>query len=271
MVYWTDIDGKKLHRCDLEGNNAQEAKLEQKAGCFVFRKSGGMLMAMEDGIYAGDPFSKDAGLEKVCGHPDPALCAAGGRFNDGRCDPAGRFYVGTLDPRKKGRAAMYVLEPGEKKLREIQAGFSTFNGIAFNPVKQQVWYSDTPRYELYSSSYDPKTGSVGRRELVRSWDQKKGARPDGAAFDADGNYWCAMYAGGQVLKLDNKGSILESHALPATYTTMAAFVGKALDDLVVTTGLRDDDPAEVEKNPQAGCLFCLEIDARGVVEPMFAG
>ena len=271
-VYWTDIDGKILLRVGLDGEEPQFAELKQKAGCLVFREGGGLVLAMEDGIYAGDPFADEGEMEMLCPHPDPALAASGGRFNDGRCDSAGRLYVGTLDPTKAGLASFYVLEPGEKAARTVQGGFSTFNGIAFHPEGDEVWYSDTPQYELYRSSYDPGTGVVGERDIVKSWDSSESSRPDGGAFDSAGDYWCAMYAGGCVLRLDGAGTVLDEHQVPATYTTMPAFVGDDLDRMVVTTGLREDDMGEQVRNPMAGCLFMLdETVPQGMAEPAFAG
>ena len=270
-VYWTDIDGRRLWRMSLGSGDAQSVDMPQKVGCLVLRERGGMLLAMEDGVYLADPF--DTGeLELLCAHPDPALATDGGRFNDGRCDPEGRFFVGTLDPRREGRGCMYVLEPGERALVKVQGGFSTFNGIAFHPDRSQVWYSDTPRRELYRSSYDPATGAVGERQPLRSWPVDGGPRPDGGSFDVGGDYWCAMYAGAVVHRMDGEGKIRESHPAPAKYTTMAAFAGDRLDRLVLTTGQRDDDPGETEGNPLSGCLMMLGKEVpEGLPDTPFAG
>lgn len=271
-VYWTDIDGKRLLRVGLDGKGEESVDMERKVGCFVFRKKGGMLLAMEDGIFAGDPFAGGR-LRQVCPHPFLQLAADRGRFNDGRCDPAGRFIVGTLDPKREYRAAFYALEPGRKALRKVQSSFNTFNGIAFSPDGSEVRYSDTPLYELYCSKYDPATGLIGEREVLRKWDRKKEpARPDGGAFDSKGDYWCAMYAGGRVLRIDGEGNETARLDLPATYTTMVAFAGEKLDRMVVTTAQREDDPDETRRNPDAGRLFLFDKKfAPGLPEPVFPG
>ena len=271
-IYWTDIDGHRLWRIRLDGSEAESVELDQKAGCIVLRNKGGLVLAMEDGIYAANPFSNEPDWELLCPHPDPQLARIGGRFNDGRCDPQGRLYVGTLDPQRKGRASLYCLEPGTQKAQLIQTGFSTFNGLAFHPDGKQVWYADTPTRQLYRSSYDAVTGAFGPRECVTQWPKTNPARPDGAGFDSNGDYWCAMYAGGCVLRIDGNGAIKEKIKAPATYTTMVGFVGDKLRNLVLTSALRDDDPDEENRNPEAGCLFVLDREVpASVPESAFAG
>lgn len=269
LIYWSDIDGRRLWRVAPDGSRLEHVALAQKAGCFVFAKEGGMVLAMEDGVYRADPFAGDTELRLLCPHPEPALAAAGCRFNDGRCDPAGRLYVGTVDPRKQGRAALYALEPGAPKLRLVQAGFSTFNGLAFHPNRAEVWYTDTPQRKLFRSRYDAATGHVGERELCCSLPADREARPDGACFDRAGSYYCALYAGGGVLKLGADGRQLGAYAVPAKYTTMAAFAGARLDKLVVTSARRADDAGDLQANAQAGGLFALDGVGRGVAEPLF--
>ena len=270
-IYWSDIDGKKIWRMNADLSAQESVNLAQKAGCFVFSNSGDMILAMEDGIYIGDPFANPQELELLAKHPNISFSREGGRFNDGRCDFAGRFYLGTIDPSKKGKAAFYVLEPNAHELKLVQEGFSTFNGIAFHPNQKEVWYTDTPQKKLFRSSYDINTGVIGEREVVCSWPSDNAGRPDGASFDKDGNYWCAMYAGGQVLKINPNGEIELDIKIPATYTTMTAFVGNSLNRLVVTTGQREDDPEEKSRNPKAGGLFEISLDnLRGIPENKFA-
>ena len=269
LIYWSDIDGRKLWRVAEDGSALSHVELSQKAGCFVFAKSGGMILAMEDGIYEADPFNGGTDLRQICPHPDPEFAARGGRFNDGRCDGAGRLFVGTIDPGKTGCAALYMLEPGADKAALVQDGYNTFNGIAFHPNGTEVWYTDTPQRKLFRSSYDLATGKFGERETVCSWPALQEARPDGAAFDSRGNYYCAMYAGGQVLKVNPHGEVMADYRVPARYTTMAAFVGEKLDQMVVTSARRADDLEDITANVQAGGLFALDVDAAGISEPRF--
>ncbi len=271
-IYWTDIDARKIWRMTLDGDNAQCAKLEQKTGCFAFREDGGMILAMEKGVYVADPFVDPCDLRMLCPHPDPEHSATGGRFNDGRCDAQGRLLVGTVDPQRAGKAKLYCLEPHADRMRLVQDNFTTFNGLAFHPHRSEVWYTDTPTRQVYRSTYDLQTGTLNEREIIYSFAPDNPARPDGACFDSDGNYWCAMYAGGSVCKISDSGELLGKVAIPATYTTMPAFADAALSSMVVTSAQREDDLQEKQMFPDAGGVFLISgLTSRGCSEHLFRG
>lgn len=270
-LYWTDIDGRTLWRIRLDGGGAESAALEQKAGCIVLRERGGLVLAMEDGVYAGDPFG-GGGLEQLCPHPDPAFAAKGGRFNDGRCDARGRLWVGTMDPERKGQAALYRLDPKDMRMEAMQEGFSTFNGLAFHPNGREAWYADSRQWSLYRSSFDLEQGTIGPRELLREWPKERSpARPDGAAFDRDGCYWTALFEGAGVARLDGDGEIVFEQGVPAGFPTMPCFAGPGLAQLAVTSALGSEPEAELAQNPAAGRVLLARTAVAGLPEPAFAG
>ena len=55
-------------------------------------------------------------------------------------------------------------------------------------------------------------------------------RPDGAAVDAEGSSWVAMYEGGRVLRLSPAGELLAEVRMPARCPTMPCFGGADLED-----------------------------------------
>lgn len=255
----------------LDGAAADQAELPHKVGSFALRASGGMVLATDAGVFLGDPFGEPGTLALLADYPEPELQAGGGRFNDGCCDPAGRFVVGTMDMAKQGRACAYSFEPGAKQGRKVLEGFSTFNGLAFTPDGSAAWFADTPQRKVWRASYDLGTGDFGPRDLVLEFPAGEAARPDGASFDEQGNYWLAMYAGGMVNCINPAGEITQKVVLPATYTTMAAFAGDNLDVMVVTTA-GHADAEELQRNPQAGGLFSVAgIGATGILPAMYAG
>jgi sugar lactone lactonase YvrE len=96
-----------------------------------------------------------------------------------------------------------------------------------------------------------------------------GGRPDGAAVDVEGNYWCAMMEGGRLLRLSPGGEILREILLPARCPTMLAFGGPTLRTLYVTTARANRPEAELAQYPLSGCVLTLEVDVAGLPENFY--
>ena len=96
-----------------------------------------------------------------------------------------------------------------------------------------------------------------------------GGRPDGAAVDSEGNYWCAMYEGGRILCLSPQGDILSEIALPVRCPTMVAFGGDDLRTLYITTVSKNRPAAELEQYPLSGCLLSVHVDVAGLPEHVY--
>ncbi len=263
LLYWVDIDGNSIHRCDANGIFHETEHTYGRCGCFAFSEKGGLLLAVDTYIcfWAGFGTREQPRVLDSIGDSDlpPDL-----RFNDGTTDPAGRFVAGTVDPSKKlEKAALYSFERQTCSVRRIAGDFLTFNGLAFSSSKPEAWFSDTRRATLYRAYYDSASGNLGERQAIRTFEPELG-RPDGGCFDSEGYYWVAMYGGGRVLRLDPVGQTVASYEIPASYTTMCTFGGPEMADLFVTTAHRSDD-AERSKNPQAGGLFRISgLDAVGL-------
>ena len=91
-----------------------------------------------------------------------------------------------------------------------------------------------------------------------------GGRPDGAAVDAEGGYWVAMYEGARLLRLAPDGTVTREIALPVRCPTMPCFGGADLKTLYITTA-RDKRPAdELAREPLAGCVLRLRVDTPGL-------
>ena len=51
VLYWLDITGKKLHIYDYTKGTNRTIKLDQMPGTIVPRKSGGTVIALQDGFF----------------------------------------------------------------------------------------------------------------------------------------------------------------------------------------------------------------------------
>ena len=91
-----------------------------------------------------------------------------------------------------------------------------------------------------------------------------GGRPDGAAVDAEGCYWVAMFEGARVLRLSPQGEILQELPLPAQCPTMPCFGGEDLKTLYVTTARHKRGAQELADYPQSGCVFSTRVSVPGL-------
>lgn len=266
-LWFVDISGRRLHQFK-PGGDARAFDLEEDTGCIGLAADGGFVAGARSGIWRLD--GQGRRLRQLAANPeDPATS----RFNDGRVDPAGRFLAGTLDePKAGGRAHLYRYD--DRGLAVLAGGLLTSNGLAFSPDGLTLYHSDTPRFTVWRYDYDPSTGEAeNRREFVRlDPDVPDRARPDGAAVDADGCYWSALYAGARVHRYDPEGQLMAAYPVPARWPTMPAFGGAGLRTLYVTTA-RDggSDEAELTALPQSGGLFAMQVDTPGLPASLFSG
>jgi sugar lactone lactonase YvrE len=260
-LYWIDIEGRAVHRLHTASGEHRKWDMPAEPGCIAWCASGGMIVPLRSGIMHLDTDS--GALTQLAAPPyDTSL----ERFNDGGCDAAGRFWMGTIyEPRDRQDAALYSMQRGALHDSGLRATVS--NGLAFSPDNATLYHADTTAHRITAYEYDLESGSVGAGKLLRQFSKERnadyGGRPDGAAVDSEGNYWCAMYEGSRVLKLSPRGDILREIRLPLRCPTMPAFGGPDLRTLYITS-VRAKRPAdEIAAFPLSGCVLSLQVDVPG--------
>ena len=264
-LYWVDIPGLQLHRFDPATGRHDEWHLPCEPACCVALLGGGLLLAMRDGLWRFDPATGQR--QRVASPPyDPARQ----RFNDGKADAQGRFWVGTLDDRRLPEAALYRLAGGA--LVRVAEGITVSNGLAFSPDGRTLYWADTKAHLVQAFDFDGHDGSLSRRRVFQQFSPRVdgeplsayGGRPDGAAVDAEGAYWVAMFEGQRLLRFAPDGRLLAELPLPVRCPTMPCFGGADLKTLYITTA-RDKRPAaELAAQPLAGCVLQLRVDVPGL-------
>jgi sugar lactone lactonase YvrE len=265
-LYYCDIPGHRLQRFDPKSGELHHWQFDTEVASAAPLPNGQLLLAMRDGLWRFDPVS--GARVRLAGAPyDPAL----ERFNDGKCDPQGRFWVGTIyEPRTPALAALHCFTRG--RLERRVDGLTVCNGLAWSPSGRTMHWSDTTAHAIYAADFDPLHGSLSRRRVFASFPIKQpgqsldsyGGRPDGAAMDAEGCYWVAMFEGQRLLRLAPDGAILDEVALPVRCPTMPCFGGPELKTLYVTTAREHRPAAELIEQPYAGCVLALEVDVPGL-------
>jgi sugar lactone lactonase YvrE len=245
-LYYCDIPGRKLHRFDPLSQALEHWDFDTEVASIAPMQGGALLLAARDGLWSFDPAS---GARTLLAEPpyEPAK----ERFNDGKCDPQGRFWVGTIyEPRDPPLASLHCYSAGT--LRRMADGITVSNGLAWSPNGRTMYWSDTKAHTIYALDFDPASG-----------------RPDGAAVDAEGCYWAAMFEGQRLLRLSPDGELLREVRLPVRCATMPCFGGPQLKTIYITTARENRPAAELAEQPFAGCVLALDVDVPGLPVNVF--
>jgi len=277
-LYWCDIPGHRLERFKPATGEHRHWPFDTDVACCAPMLDGNLLLAMRDGLWRFDTATGERSELAA-----PPYDGATERFNDGKCDPQGRFWVGTIfEPRDPPQAALYRYARGE--LTKQAAGITVSNGLGWSPDGRTMYWSDTKAHTVFAFAFDPADGSLSaRREFARfapkdaaapasahSAHSAYGGRPDGAAVDAEGCYWVAMFEGARVVRLSPAGEVLREVRLPVRCPTMPAFGGADLRTLYITTARQNRPAAELAGEPWAGCVLQLRVDVPGLPANVFA-
>jgi sugar lactone lactonase YvrE len=242
-LWWVDIHGRAIKRFD----GALEAwDVPEPVGSIAFRKAGGLLAAMQSGI-----FSWNAGhLERLVKSPTPEL-----RFNDGRPDRGGRFFwVGTLrDPSFDPVGSLYRFSAGD--LKPEKSGIKVPNSTAWSPDGKTMYFADSPLRTIWAYDYDAERGAIsGERIFAKT----QTGFPDGSCVDADGCLWNAEYGGSRVVRYTPQGKPDRVIDVPAKNPTCCCFGGSDLKTLYITAA-------------GGGGVYAVNPGVSGLPEDRFSG
>ena len=264
VLWWVDIESMTLNRFDPATGDTRMVRFDENIGCIGLRAGGGFIAGLRSGLWL-----LDAQGRKDCLIANPQEETLLSRFNDGRVDPFGRFWAGTIfEPRIPPQAGLWRVDP-DLSCHLIETGLTVSNGLAFSPDRCWAYHADTPTHIIWRYPMDPETGATRPRELFHRFEDE--SRPDGAAVDAEGCYWSALYGGGRIARLSPEGALMAEYELPARCPTMCAFGGPDLSTLFVTSARHGRPERELAEWPDSGNLFAMATDTRGLPEPLFGG
>ena len=267
-LLWTDVQGRRLHSCDADGDDHRVLPLPARMASFALDPEGLLLGAFETGLFAFDP---DSGRRVPVHEFEPDLPTT--RLNDGRCDRSGRFLAGGVDEKGLKPLSSLISYDGAGPPRTLLGGIGCSNSIAFSPDGRLMYFTDTAGQEIFVFDYDPDTGAIADRRVFATLGPDDG-RPDGSCVDSEGRLWNAAFGVGRVQCWNPDGSRGTAVHLPAPNVTCACFGGPDLGILYVTTASVLMGDAARAAAPLSGATFAFDakaaFGATGLPEERFA-
>ncbi|MFT3906312.1 MAG: SMP-30/gluconolactonase/LRE family protein [Steroidobacteraceae bacterium] len=262
-LWWTDIEGRQLHRFDWTHRTMQLIDTPERLGSFgLVAGSDQLITAFASGIALYDPSRQQV---QWLARPDAHLRHL--RFNDGRVDRQGRFWTGTLseDGGNPLRASLYSLTRGElhRQLTDVRIS----NGLCFSPDGSQGYFADSPTRIVRSFQVPPPAGRAKQwREFARTHAH---GEPDGACVDSEGHVWSAQWGGGCVVRFTPAGAVDRILRVPVSQPTCVCFGGPDLDLLFVSSARQGLSAEQLAREPFAGDIFVYQLGSRGLPESQY--
>ena len=258
-VYWIDILGPRLLRTDLSTQKTHNWSLPSPVGMIALRASGGLIVALEDGIYG---FDTSTGQLNLLVHLEKSYSK--NRPNDGKCDIKGRLWIGTMNKvdSMEASGAFYKISPSFQT-DQIDCGLKIPNGLAWNPNSTVMYHTDTRSNIVHTYKFNPVNGERSDKKEFFSYIQKKTGGVDGAAMDIEGGYWAALYGGSKLVRIMPDGIVEREIFLPVTQPTMPAFGGADMKTIFITTASQKLSAEELKAQSLAGGLLSVKVDVPG--------
>lgn len=280
-LYWLDIPGRAVLRTrgEIETAAVERWSLPAEPGCMAPARSGGLVIALRDGIYRARSWGGPLVRLAIADYDTRTL-----RFNDGKCDARGRFWAGTLNEAKDGpTAVLYCLDAragGEPKVTRMADHATTANGLAFSPDLRTMYWADTAAHVVRAWDWEADANTLTSPRVFHQFDPKPAGwsadsgvpyagRPDGATVDRDGGYWVAMFEGAQLLRFSPEGQLLDAVPAPVQCPTMPCLGGDDLRTLFVTSARRGRSESELALKPASGHIIATRVATPGLPVQFF--
>ena len=256
-VWWIDIQGQRLLGFSPETGREQAYNLPSMPGFVVARRTRGLAVGLEDGVYAFDS-AKGLGERLVAVEPDDNRT----RLNDGKADPAGRVWFGSMDKTEAGPpiGSLYRLDL-DGAVYCHRRDVAVPNAIAFALDGMTFYFADSPTRTIETFAYDPETGEPSTSRLFVRYEE--GEAPDGTCVDSQGALWIAVIGGSRLERRLPDGTLDTVVRLPVSRPTMPMLGGRDGHTLFVTSQRQYLSREQLRAEPLAGDLLAVRVDVPG--------
>ena len=273
-VYWTDINGFRIHRWDFASQAVHTWSLDEPVTALNLTTRDDLLVAaFASRVALWHPsYGRIVHWRRLFAEHDlrewPEV-----RCNDARVDPAGRLWVATMQnnvgrtgeplPVDRHEGRLFSLDAaGETKI--WRAGLGIGNTVAWSPDGRYLYTADTLADEICRFAWNDD-GSIGDGGVWFGANGSEGrGLPDGSAMDAEGYLWNCRHGAGCLLRISPAGQVDRVVQIPVKNPTTCVFGGPEERTLFVTSAKIDD-----EESPLSGGLFAIETNVRGLAANRF--
>src|SRR5262249_39181301 len=149
----------------------------------VGRKSGGVVVALQQGFYALDLVT--ARLTPLV---DPEHDLPENRFNDGKCDSRGRLWAGTTRAAHDQQVGSLYRLHEDLNVHRALSNVWISNGLAWSSDDRTMYFIDSPTSQVVAFDFDAAAGAISNKRSIIEI-PKGGGSPDGMTIDEEGMLW----------------------------------------------------------------------------------
>jgi sugar lactone lactonase YvrE len=262
-LYWVDLDAGRFFRAGADGKSIEVIRRYDLGGHVTAvapmeNRHDGWLVARDQSLFS---LSESGDLVELV---SPEERNAGEvRTNDGAADPWGRFWIGSMAfDEGKGRASLYSYHESVG-LTTVLSGVTISNGIGWSPDRRSMYYVDSGPATIFTFDVDDG-GHVTNQRVFAQLDGPNEGSPDGLCVDAEGAVWVALWGGYEVRRYAASGEVIGHVALSTAQPSCCAIGGVNATTLYITTARENMSHKNLEEQPDAGRLFCVDVGVHGL-------
>lgn len=261
-LYWFDIIKGELYSSNKFGGQIRNWNFGEPASACGWLDKQSLIVATASGLQKFDVESGQWETLFDLETDNPAT-----RSNDGRVGPDGSFWIGTMGRSLEPAAgAYYRLKNG--RISQLVNQVSIPNATCFSPDGNIAYLADTRKQVIWRWALGENGNPQGEKEVHINL-RDEDINPDGAVCDAEGFLWNAQWGASRLARYAPDGSLDKTIELPVSQPTCPAFGGDDLTTLYITSASENLSDAELERQPDAGRCFMLEVDVPGLPEHQF--
>jgi sugar lactone lactonase YvrE len=262
-LYWVSVDSGEFFRASARGKNVDVIRRYDLGGFVTAvapmeNRRDGWLIARDQSLFS---LNESGGLAELA---SPEERNAGEvRTNDGAADPWGRYWIGSMAfDGGHGRGSLYTFHQSTG-LATVLSGVTISNGIGWSLDRRTMYFVDSGPGTIFIFDVDDD-GDIANQRVFAQLDVAKEGTPDGLCVDAEGAIWVALWGGYEVRRYAASGEVIGHVALSTAQPSCCAIGGANATTLYITTARENMSHELLEKEPEAGRLFCVDVGVQGV-------
>lgn len=263
LLYFVDITLGQINALGPQARLMTVYQSTARVGALSLSDQGNLVFTENSRVVILDPKTGT-----ICKHGDAVNAETSYRFNDGACDPQGRFVTGLMDEARSVKTGALYRYDSELQRQLIHTGMSLPNGLAWSADGRTLFFVDSVACAIFKAEYALTSDKLKAVTLFAQTPTELG-RPDGIALDQEGGLWVCQFNGACLLHYNYKGELIDHVAVPVPRPTSCCFGGPDLDTLFITTARFGMTPTELEQYPQAGNIYAIHPNIRGVARHLF--